>query len=184
MSFEEKIAGFSYQEGVGTMQIDSEPKRNLALLKWLSDSFGRDITPNGLLAHYTNVQGLYGILDSGKIWLTNTRYLNDPHEIEYGKSLTFSILDNEWSFNQHDPDRAEFLCRVRKSLAHLDETELNFDVYVFSMAQCDDQLSQWRGYTPPYGLLKVNIPQQGRRQPRLSNLSTFVRSTYNNSPSF
>ncbi|MEU6190491.1 hypothetical protein [Nocardia sp. NPDC047038] len=36
------------------------------------------------LYHYTDINGLKGILDSGEIWLTHMAYLNDSQEFEYG----------------------------------------------------------------------------------------------------
>jgi len=36
--------------------------------------------PDGLLYHYTDEKGLYGILDSGEIWATHYRFLNDLAE--------------------------------------------------------------------------------------------------------
>jgi hypothetical protein len=46
-------------------------------------------TAPDLRFHYTNAEGLKGILQSGKIWATDVRYLNDAQEVEY----LFQLLD-------------------------------------------------------------------------------------------
>jgi hypothetical protein len=38
--------------------------------------------------HYTSTDGLLGILDSGHLWATDLRYLNDTSELHFGRSLT------------------------------------------------------------------------------------------------
>ena len=47
-----------------------------------------------VLFHYTNLEGLKGIISSRSIWLTHSSTLNDPSELEYGKNLILSILEN------------------------------------------------------------------------------------------
>src|SRR5262245_9764361 len=34
--------------------------------------------PPSTLYHYTNAQGLYGMLATGRVWATNVAFLNDP----------------------------------------------------------------------------------------------------------
>ena len=36
------------------------------------------------LYHYTDGQGLRGILESGRLWFTDYRHLNDPSELTHG----------------------------------------------------------------------------------------------------
>src|SRR5208282_4143874 len=36
------------------------------------------------LYHYTNGQGLKGMLESGRVWFTDYRRLNDPSELTHG----------------------------------------------------------------------------------------------------
>src|SRR5690349_14469339 len=43
--------------------------------------------------HYTNDTGLRGILESGKLWLTDIFNLNDPSELSHGFSHAVNILD-------------------------------------------------------------------------------------------
>ena len=41
--------------------------------------------------HYTNLQGLIGIVESNELWLSDHRFLNDELEYEYGKQLALSL---------------------------------------------------------------------------------------------
>lgn len=45
-----------------------------------------------LLFHYTNFGGLNGILHSRTVWATDSRYLNDAHEMSYGTSEMSDLL--------------------------------------------------------------------------------------------
>jgi hypothetical protein len=36
------------------------------------------------LAHYTNLAGLYGIIETGKLWASNVAFLNDREEPLHG----------------------------------------------------------------------------------------------------
>jgi len=44
------------------------------------------------LAHYTTVDGLYGIAQNGNLWASSAYYLNDSSEIDYGCQLFTEIL--------------------------------------------------------------------------------------------
>lgn len=38
---------------------------------------------NGLRYHYTDAQGLLGIIQNGRLWATDIRFLNDPSEAHF-----------------------------------------------------------------------------------------------------
>ncbi|GJN97016.1 hypothetical protein NJB18091_23810 [Mycobacterium marinum] len=44
------------------------------------------------LYHYTTVEGLYGILESGELWATHAGYLNDTEEFTYGLGIIMDEL--------------------------------------------------------------------------------------------
>ena len=46
--------------------------------------------PPPLLCHYTNQDGLLGIISTGDIWATSVNDLNDRSEFEYAKELVSS----------------------------------------------------------------------------------------------
>ena len=43
--------------------------------------------PPAVIYHYTNDAGLKGILETGKIWLSDIFSLNDPSELSHGFSI-------------------------------------------------------------------------------------------------
>jgi hypothetical protein len=92
------------------------------------------------LHHYTSVEGLKGILDSGQIWATHTGYLNDSQEIFYGRDLALeeirSVTDRAVMSNA-------MLHRVEKAVP---EGIPGAELYVACFCEQGDLLSQWRGY--------------------------------------
>jgi hypothetical protein len=43
------------------------------------------------LYHYTDVRGLKGILEAGRIWFTDYRHLNDPSELTHGIDMARDV---------------------------------------------------------------------------------------------
>ncbi len=93
-----------------------------------------------LLYHYTTQAGLLGILGSKSIWCTNTLFLNDPtefsHAIDLGKMLAGSLYENDFT--------ESFGFQLRHKL----ESATPGSLYVSSLSERPDLLSQWRGYCP------------------------------------
>lgn len=94
-----------------------------------------------VLGHYTSTSGARGILESKRIWLTNSDFLNDSAEQAYLWEL----------IERHDrPLAKRVLDWYRKGRGSKSHT------YVASFSSSYDQLSQWRAYgtsTVPYALL-------------------------------
>ena len=44
------------------------------------------------LFHYTTINGLWGILDKGRLWGTHVAFLNDAQELEYGIEAAITTL--------------------------------------------------------------------------------------------
>lgn len=80
--------------------------------------------------HYTDAQTALKILENKELWMTHTSYLNDSEE---GKELR--------TYLNKKPVRPE----INKVLDYIDK---NFEVYVCSLSENGDLLSQWRGYCP------------------------------------
>ncbi len=82
--------------------------------------------------HYTTMDGLKGILESGVLWLTNIKYLNDTTELHHGYEILNSLLKKR------------------------DCPEVGFtdDTYAFtaSFSKDCDSLSQWRAYAKGGGV--------------------------------
>lgn len=95
------------------------------------------------LYHYTNAQGLRGILESGQVWFTDYMHLNDPSELTHGIKMAHDV--------------AQFLCegadgRVRLFLDDFvnmlrpDNFAGNLEFFIASFSRKRDDLSQWRAY--------------------------------------
>ena len=92
--------------------------------------------------HYTDLNGLLGIVQNHDLWLTNARYSNDDREMLHGLQVTEDVIKERREAALGDPLRLDYLDRVQKELA----TTSDEGVYVTSFCLKDDLLSQWRGY--------------------------------------
>jgi hypothetical protein len=76
--------------------MSQDPNIRGLVQRWLA--LHRD--PPTLLYHYTNAAaGLFGMLKSKKMWATNSRFLNDPTEMEYAIQLVWAaktIFSEAW----------------------------------------------------------------------------------------
>lgn len=120
-----------------------------AKTRWLAEQVQQDL-PRGpeLLWHYTDAQGLLSIVESGVLWATNTRYLNDATELLHGLDVARERLlayagkaglkagTVQFVRGVGDPDQADVTGFLRRHL----------DVYVTCFCEDGDLLSQWRAY--------------------------------------
>jgi len=99
---------------------------------------GREKLPD-VLFHYTNAEGLHGILGSKTLWATGFKFLNDQSEYNYGNLFVQDLL-----LNRSD----EFAKRLAKAWP---KTGAGWaDViphYVASTCDTGDLIGQWRGYS-------------------------------------
>lgn len=99
--------------------------------------------PRKPLYHYTSLKGLRGILESGHIYATDTRFLNDSSEIKYAYDLIRHAAHSR-VVNKERRDAFEQLGDW------LDGQKRNGDpIFVTSFTEEGNLLSQWRGYTEP-----------------------------------
>lgn len=94
------------------------------------------------LFHYTNTASVASIVESGQMWATDARFLNDPSELKYGVGLLGSVLEGM---------KAKVTAAYAKALILLmqqfaDIENLGFSYYVICFCEDGDLLSQWRGY--------------------------------------
>jgi hypothetical protein len=86
---------------------------------------------DNILYHYTSIPGLNSIIQSGKVWASDCRYLNDSQELVSALILFLSKFDSKkkealaWAFNWHNYSRIH--C-------------------IFSLSRSPRVLSQWRAY--------------------------------------
>jgi hypothetical protein len=89
--------------------------------------------------NYTNDTGLRGILESGKLWLTDIFNLNDPSELSHGFSHAISILRDKAADGR--PWTKDFAQAFEKFGG-----ELQANFFVGSFSSIEDDLGQWRAY--------------------------------------
>ena len=140
------------------------------------DLLGSDVDLPEILYHYTDINGLAGIWEKGRIWATNALYLNDTSEVRVGLEMVrgrlwrreleiLQTINEVWErqveqsmlavggedfdeepFNQ---ERAAFgpeLTEIREISAAIDAIEDYSNSYIACLTGHGDQLSQWRGY--------------------------------------
>jgi hypothetical protein len=95
-----------------------------------------------MLYHYTDGAGLSGMLESGKVWLTDIFSLNDPSELRHGVASVIRQLKEA-----ADTGPQELKIFTKNLIAMLEggiEEIAHFFVCCFSVAAND--LGQWRAY--------------------------------------
>jgi Protein of unknown function (DUF2971) len=124
------------------------------------------------LYHYTDVEGLKGILDSGKIWATQTKYLNDSQEVSYGRQLALDVCRE---ITHQGAVQIIWLDRVSQAIS---AGIPGGEPYVACFCEHGDLLSQWRGYGRGYGY-SVGLRPRGKVYSRLpSKLCSLVQVVY------
>jgi hypothetical protein len=95
-----------------------------------------------VIYHYTNAEGLIGILSSGKLWATDIRYLNDSSELLHAEKLQRQVLK-------------ELIIKapagsLQKRLAIKAQEHppwhSRLQTYVVCFCRDDDLLTQWQAY--------------------------------------
>jgi hypothetical protein len=92
--------------------------------------------------HYTDDRGLAGILESGRIRLTDIFGLNDPTELRHGLSPAIKLLnaarrDDRFEIKQFSGNLAAMLHGGIEQVAHF---------FVCSFSKAGNDLGQWRAY--------------------------------------
>lgn len=93
------------------------------------------------VSHYTTLQGLQGIIQSGCLWASNATFLNDKAELEHALAASrqaMGRLEVEFGIESHH----ELLNTIFREF---EESGIP-DTYVTCFCANDDNLSQWRGY--------------------------------------
>jgi hypothetical protein len=102
--------------------------------------------PPEVVYHYTNADGLLGIVQAHQLRASNAAFLNDSTELVHvQKILETVVAELRDVYSEGTP--ARLLTFIERLLGLSQEW---FDVYVACFCRKDDLLSQWRGY-PPVG---------------------------------
>jgi len=106
-----------------------------------------------ILYHYTDAQGLLGMLKTHRLWATNRRFLNDPTETEYAASLIRSLVNGPHTEKHFASSIANKKLRqivfekVRQGAEQILSWYVDYDEhYLACFCENGDLLSQWRGY--------------------------------------
>jgi hypothetical protein len=100
------------------------------------------------LFHYTSAQGLLGIVESGVIRASDTRFVNDSAEIQFGiEALKEDLRRN---VRVRSAENSAWNAVVDSAINQLRPVP-DVPVFVASFTELKDDLSQWRGYCPMGG---------------------------------
>lgn len=94
-----------------------------------------------LLYHYTNLDGLIGIIKTKGFWASQIKYMNDSKEYLHGLSICNNII-SQLKDQTISTDQVQFLEKVDELLNNGDSEN-----FVVSFCPNGDLLSQWRGYS-------------------------------------
>jgi len=111
------------------------------------------------LCHYTTLEGLYGIISGGDLWLSNSRYCNDNEELKYGNRLVESVLAELQREAEGDHQRLDWLLDIRRQFRGAPENE----AYICCFCERENLLSQRRGYADDGGGVGIEFDPQGFR---------------------
>lgn len=95
----------------------------------LSSLFGEKVY------HYTNLDGVKGIISSGQLWITQTVFLNDKEELVNGYKFFKKLCEEK------ENDSLKFFTKSLNDLLN------NSNAFVVSFCEKKDLLSQWRAYS-------------------------------------
>ncbi len=93
------------------------------------------------LAHYTTLDGLSGIVQTGKLWASNVSFLNDNREVQHGLEASLAAIPMLSVEAKYKVWRKS----LQRAAKDLEEGKLP-DTYAVCFCQEGDLLSQWRGY--------------------------------------
>ena len=105
------------------------------------------------LFHYTNAEGLKGIVESQTLWASHISFMNDPMEMKYAVNLCRKVLDESIGSSE---DAVDELLRATVNTG-LDRIGDLLTGFVFCFCETDDLLSQWRGYGDKSSAFSIGI---------------------------
>jgi Protein of unknown function (DUF2971) len=122
--------------------VDLAPLR--MFLGSIGSAVGEDLilSPAVPLFHYTDLNGLLGILRSGDLWLSHCLYSNDEQEMAHGQRVVRQAVTDAIGQAVADPMRTAYLNEL-KTLIDKPSVE---GVYICCFCRKGNLLSQWRGY--------------------------------------
>lgn len=99
-------------------------------------------TPSETIYHYTTFSGLMGIVESGSLWASDIRYMNDSAELNHMVHLINEEVDERISLGHQNP---RLLNQFKDWIAH--RVTNGHMLFAGSFRANGNLLSQWRGYS-------------------------------------
>ncbi|TPV33642.1 DUF2971 domain-containing protein [Pantoea anthophila] len=96
--------------------------------------------------HYTDLNGLKGIVENHCLWATNVHFLNDEEEMNHG------ITAFENALKHLNEDLSEKSISILRNTLYGHQLFRGKHNYNISFCQNSDLLSQWRGYAASQGV--------------------------------
>jgi len=126
---------FSIQQAIS--QFASETDK---IIKSLRDDLGAGPTPT-VVYHYTDSSGLRGIIETGRLWLSDVFSMNDPSELNHGFSIFLDVLKAKAV--SHD---AQLFAKELWSFRNRIGIEKSGNYFTCSFSKAGNDLGQWRAY--------------------------------------
>jgi hypothetical protein len=106
-----------------------------------------------LLAHYTSIATLEGIMANDELWFSNPLFMNDMEELRFGINESSRVIRQSQAIKDscETPERYEIFQKTFESMLAAFSNEHAFDIYVLCFSEHDEEkddglLSMWRGY--------------------------------------
>lgn len=132
---------------------NSEQFNFINLVESLHERFWSDLFGNEYyLYHYTNLEGLIGILKLNGFWASHIKFMNDSKEFNHGLNLCDNIIGNLINSGTLNELQVKVLNDIY-SLIHRDD----HSSFVISFCPDGDLLSQWRGYSGGRGGVSIGF---------------------------
>jgi len=95
-----------------------------------------------ILYHYTDLNGLTGILQNKGFWVSEAKYLNDKEELYNGCNLTIELIKSLINKKRYSSFQEVLL----KTISLLKNNEFK-NYFITSFSSKADDLEQWRAYS-------------------------------------
>lgn len=99
-----------------------------------------------VLYHYTDAGGFTGIVQYGKLWATDIRFLNDPLELKYAWEALLTALE---AAKSEKPEYSEAYDAALQAISMANAAypdEIEDSIFSTSFSEDGDELGQWRSY--------------------------------------
>jgi hypothetical protein len=126
-----------------------------------------DFPAEQVIWHYTNSDGLLGILHSATLFATQVAFLNDDRETRFGTDLFKIVVQEEIEERAEDADAVAFFKKVLE-LSTDDPTSPTHGIskfFITSFSADEDSGDQWQKYGGPHGYAIGFYARGLRREP-------------------